>query len=299
MAGSFSDSSAQRSEQGSEQRSEQRSEQQAEQGADGRHSCEASRDVSHETGSVSIIIPMLNEATVLARTLRNVGALCPAPQEVILVDGGSGDETMAIANRACSTALKAIPTQVLTTATCGRGIQMNRGAKAATGEVLCFLHADTLVPDDLLSVIEATLGDRRCVGGGFVSLMAGQTHIRWGVTLHNVLKTYYAPLLFRPHQFFRGLRILFGDQAIFCRRRPFWICGGFDESLPLMEDADLCCRLYRQGKLRLVNRTVQVSDRRVAKLGTIKANWLYFSIGFLWGLGVSAAYLKQFYDDIR
>ncbi len=242
---------------------------------------------------------MLNEATVLERTLGLVGALCPPPHEVILVDGGSGDETMAIATKSCSTTLATIPTQLLHTTSPGRGIQMNQGAKAATGDVLCFLHADTLVPDDLLAVIEETLGDRHCVGGGFISLMAGKTNVRWGITLHNVLKTYYAPLLFRPHQFFQGLRIMFGDQAMFCRRHAFWVCGGFDESLPLMEDADLCRRLYRQGRLRLVNRTVQVSDRRVAKLGVLKANWIYFYIGFLWGLGVSAQYLKKFYDDIR
>lgn len=256
-------------------------------------------DSIRESLPISIVIPTLNEATVLARTLCRVSTLCPSPQEIILVDGGSRDDTVAIAKAACSTTLAAIPTQILVAEKRGRGIQMNRGAKAATGEVICFLHADTLVPDDLLSVIHATLGDRHCVGGGFISLMAGRTHIRWGITIHNVLKTYYAPLLFRPHLFFRGLRILFGDQAMFCRRQAFWDCGGFDESLPLMEDADLCRRLYRQGRLKLVNRTVQVSDRRVAKLGVLKANWIYFYIGFLWGLGVSARYLKQFYDDIR
>lgn len=256
-------------------------------------------EVEDNSVSVSIVIPMLNEAALLARTLRHIGALCPAPLEVILVDGGSDDGSVAIAQTACTTSLAHIPTHILTTATCGRGLQMNCGAKAASGEVLCFLHADTLVPDDLMALIMATLGDRHCVGGGFISLMAGQTQICWGVTLHNVLKTYYAPLLFRPHLFFRGLRVFFGDQAMFCRQQAFWGCGGFDESLPLMEDADLCRRLYRWGRLRLVNRTVQVSDRRVAKLGILKANWIYFYIGFLWGLGVSARYLKQFYDDIR
>lgn len=256
-------------------------------------------DANREAIAISIVIPMLNEATVLARTLRCVSMLRPLPQEVILVDGGSDDDTVAIAKEVCSTALASISTQILSTTTRGRGIQMNQGAKAASGDVICFLHADTLVPDDLISVIEATLGDRHCVGGGFVSLMTGKTSIRWGITIHNVLKTYYAPLLFRPHQFFRGLRILFGDQAMFCRRRAFWDCGGFDESLPLMEDADLCRRLYIHGRLRLVNRAVQVSDRRVAKLGVFKANWIYFYIGFLWGLGVSARVLKKSYDDIR
>jgi hypothetical protein len=90
---------------------------------------------------------------------------------------------------------------------------MNRGAEVATGEILCFLHADTLVPDDLVTVIEKTLADPTVACGGFISLMAGRDSTRWGVTLHNYLKTYYAPLLFRPHLFFRGLRLLFGDQV--------------------------------------------------------------------------------------
>jgi GT2 family glycosyltransferase len=86
---------------------------------------------------------------------------------------------------------------------------------------------------------------------------------------------------------------------MFCRRNDFWDCGGFDRELPIMEDADLCLRLFRLGKIRLVNRVVQSSDRRVAKLGVLKANAIYFYIGYLWGIGVSANYLKKFYQDIR
>ena len=240
---------------------------------------------------VSIIIPTLNESGFLQRTLNNLTLLNPPPKEIIVVDGGSKDNTCKIAREAGVT--------LLVSRLAGRSIQMNLGAKAATGELLCFLHADTIVPDDLITIIDKTLADPTIAGGGFISLMGGQERTRWGFSLHNYLKTYYGPLIFRPHLFFKGLRILFGDQAMFCRRSDFWDCGGFDPELPIMEDADLCLKLFDYGRIYMVNRIVQSSDRRVAKLGWFKANLVYFYVGFLWAFGVDATYLKQFYEDIR
>lgn len=240
---------------------------------------------------ISIIIPTLNEASCLGRTLRHLIVLDPPAWEVLVVDGGSEDETVAIAQEA--------GVRVLSSQECGRAAQMNRGAEAATGEVLCFLHADTLVPNDVVAVIERTLADKTVAGGGFISLMAGPQTTRWGVSLHNYLKTYYAPLLFRPHLFFKGLRLLFGDQVMFCRRADFWECGGFDSALPILEEGDLCLKLVQRGRIRQVNRIVQSSDRRVAHWGALKATGIYLYIGLLWGFGVSTTYLKQFYDDVR
>lgn len=240
---------------------------------------------------VSIIIPTLNEARTLGRTLRCLSILEPPAWEILVVDGGSQDQTVAIAQAA------AIP--MIVAEKTGRSVQMNQGAATATGDILCFLHADTLVPDDLVSVIDHTLANPAIAAGGFVSLMTGESTTRWGVSLHNFLKTYYAPLLFRPYLFFKGLRLLFGDQVMFCRRQDFLHCGGFDPALTIMEEADLCLKLVRYGRICQVNRTVQSSDRRVAKWGTLKATAIYFYIGFLWGLGVSATYLKRFYEEIR
>jgi len=241
---------------------------------------------------VSIIIPTLNEAAVLGRTLRCLSVLDPPAWEILVVDGGSQDETVAIAQTTSTT--------VIHSDQAGRSIQMNRGAEIATGDILCFLHADTLVPDDAIAVIIKTLANPAIACGGFISLMAGTETTRWGVSLHNYLKTYYAPLLFRPYLFFfKGLRLLFGDQVMFCRRGDFWACGGFDPALPIMEEADLCLKLLPYGRIRQVNRVVQSSDRRVAKWGTFKATAIYLYIGFLWGIGASAATLKRFYEDIR
>src|SRR4028119_281060 len=240
---------------------------------------------------VSIVIPTLNEAECLGRTLRQLSILNPPAWEVLVVDGGSEDETVTIAHKA--------QVRVIDSQGRGRSVQMNQGAEAATGEILCFLHADTSVPDDLVAVIEQTLADKTVAGGGFISLMAGSVTTRWGVSLHNYLKTYYAPLIFRPHLFIKGLRLLFGDQVMFCRRHDFWQVGGFDSAIPILEEADLCLKLVQLGRIRQVNRIVQSSDRRVARWGSLKATAIYLYIGFLWGLGVPATYLKEFYEDIR
>lgn len=240
---------------------------------------------------ISIIIPALNEAITLRRTLRHVKALDPPAWEVLVVDGGSSDHTTQIAAQA--------GVAVLQSEGAGRAIQMNHGARQATGDLLCFLHADTLIPDDLISVAGRTLADSSIACAGFIALMGGGTTTRWDISALNVLKTYLAPLLFRPHLFFRGLRLLFGDQVMICRREDFWICGGFDSSLPIMEDGDLCLRLLSRGRIKLINRVVESSDRRVQKWGAWKAICTYLSIGILWGIGVPPNRLKRFYEDIR
>ena len=247
----------------------------------------------------SIIIPALNEARGIERTLRHLALLEPPPREIWVVDGGSQDGTVAACERIARRWFAQVPLRAIASPERGRAAQMNCGARAASGDRLCFLHADTLMPDDGVALIERTLERPAIVGGGFLSLMAGSERTCWGLVAHNALKTYYGPLLLRPHRLGRGLRLLFGDQVLFCRRQAFWACGGFDARLPLMEEADLCLRLHHWGRLVQLNRVVQASDRRVARWGALRAHATYLALGVGWGLGVPAHRLKRFYPEVR
>jgi len=238
---------------------------------------------------VALVIPMLNEAAALPRVLRCLGALHPAPAEIIAVDGGSTDASAAIAAAGGVRVIHAPR---------GRGAQINAGVAAASAPLICVLHADTILPDDAMTVIEAAMADPRLALASFLPLLCGPDRVRWGTSLHNWAKTYYGPLLFRPHLFVRGLRLLFGDHAMFFRRADFLAAGGCDTRLPIMEDADLCLRLHRFGRIRLVNRVVMTSDRRVAAWGPLRANLIYLRVSVSWAVGLRRA-LDRHYPDVR
>jgi GT2 family glycosyltransferase len=241
--------------------------------------------------NVAIVIPMLNEAAVIPRLLRLLAVLAPAPAEIIAVDGGSLDETVALVRD--SGFVRAVVHPVR-----GRAAAINRGVEEACSPLVCVLHADTILPDDAVAVIRRTLANPGTALAGFTSLIAGPETVRWGTTFHNWIKTWYAPLIFRPHLFLRGGRLLFGDQAMFFRRADFLAVGGCDETLTVMEDADLCLRLFQRGRIRLVNRVVMTSDRRVAAWGGFKANLIYLYIGIRWGLGLRR-HIERHYPHIR
>ena len=237
---------------------------------------------------VSIVIPMLDEAAALPRLIRVLGALHPVPAEIVAVDGGSTDNSVAIARAAGWRVIVTTP---------GRGLQVNTGVEAAAGPLVCVLHADTLPPDDLVAVMNRVMANPGTALAGFIPLIAGE-RTRWGTSFHNWIKTWYAPLLVRPHLFFRGVRLLFGDHAMFFRRADFLAVGGCDPGLPVMEEADLCITLARLGRVRLVNRVVHTSDRRIAAWGPIKANWIYFKVGMLWAFGARSRIGAQ-YPHVR
>ena len=238
---------------------------------------------------VAIVIPMLNEAAALPRLLRSLRALHPPPDEVIAADGGSTDGSVALAEAGGLRVVLGPP---------GRGAQVNAGVAAATAPIVCVLHADTLLPDDGIEVIRATMADPGLALASFLPLLCGPSTVRWGTSLHNWAKTWYGPALFRPHLFLRGARLLFGDHAMFFRRADFLAAGGCDTSLAIMEDADLCIRLHRFGRTRMVNRVVITSDRRVAAWGPVRANWIYLNVSVRWALGARKGLTEQ-YPDVR
>ncbi|MFN2101059.1 glycosyltransferase [Altererythrobacter sp. MF3-039] len=240
--------------------------------------------------SVAIVIPALNEETALPALIENIATLDPAPNEVILVDGGSDDQTGKLARAAGWTVLQSPQP--------GRGPQVNHGVQSTSGDLVCVLHADTHLPADALSVIAKTLADDATALASFTPRFVGPKGTRWPTTAHNWLKTWYAPLLFRPQLYFRGVRLLFGDHAMFFRRRHFIQLGGCDERLAIMEDADLCIKFASLGKIRLVPRFAETSDRRIAKTGRLKSYWTYLNILFLWARGARER-LGEHYPQVR
>jgi rSAM/selenodomain-associated transferase 2 len=239
---------------------------------------------------IAIVIPMLDEAPALPRLARCLASLDPPPAEILLVDGGSGDESVAVA--------KSLGLKVITSGK-GRARQSNAGVAATSAPLVMILHADTWLPDDAMAVVAATMADPKINLAGFTAILAGPEKTRWVTSFHNWIKTWYAPALFRPHLFLRGGRLLFGDHAMFFRRADFLAVGGFDEAMAVMEEAELCVRMARLGRTRLVNRIVLTSDRRVAKWGEWKANWIYLKVGFRWGMGIKPKALGHLYPDVR
>lgn len=238
---------------------------------------------------VSLVIPTLNEEKALPALVEALAALDPPPAEVLLVDGGSEDRTCRIATEAGWRVMASER---------GRAVQINAGVAAANGPLVCVVHADTMPPADMIAVIQDTLADRRVALAGFTPLICGPEKTRWGTSFHNWIKTWYAPLLMRPHLFVRGVRLLFGDHAMFFRRNDFLAVGGCDPGTPVMEEADLCIRLAKLGRVRLVPRIVRTSDRRIAAWGPLRANWIYFKVGMMWAFGARKR-LDRHYPDIR
>jgi glycosyltransferase involved in cell wall biosynthesis len=242
------------------------------------------------TDAVAIVIPTLDEATTLPRLARLLAALDPPPDEVLVIDGGSSDGTVAIARELGFTVIEH-PEQ-------GRSRQINRGVDAVASPIVCVLHADTQPPDDMIAVIRRTMADPNIALAGFTPLLSGPDKVRWVTSFHNWIKTWYAPLLLRPHLFFKGVRLLFGDHAMFFRRADFLAAGGCDPGMSVMEEADLCVKLARYGRVKLVNRVILTSDRRVAAWGEWKANWIYFTVGIRWAMGLHKR-LGERYPHIR
>ena len=239
---------------------------------------------------VSIIIPMRNEAAALPELITNLSALSPQPYEIICVDGESCDDSITLTKRA---GLRTISSPKI-----GRSCQINFGVNAAKGDLICVLHADTKLPKDAVTIIEHTMADKRISLASFLPRIAGDNGTHWGTSFHNWIKTWYTPLLFRPHLFIRGLRLLFGDHAMFFRRNDFLNVGGMDERVSIMEEADLCIAMARIGRIKMVRRWVWTSDRRIAKWGAIKANLIYFKVGIMWAFGARER-LSKHYPDIR
>jgi rSAM/selenodomain-associated transferase 2 len=241
---------------------------------------------------VSIVIPTLNEERILPILFNNLDQLNPVPFEIIFVDGPSKDETACMIKKKGYKLIRSVGK--------GRSLQMNEGAYQAKGDLIVFLHADTQVPKELVKIVSNTLQNKKIKLAGFTSIMKGDGKVRKFITIQNKLKTFLGAFIYHPIRCLCfGFRLLFGDQVMFCRKSDFIKIGGFNQDLPIMEDADLCLRINKLGIIKQINEKVYSSDRRVASLGLLQAYMRYLKIYIFWRLGASPVWLKAQYEDIR
>lgn len=223
---------------------------------------------------ISVIIPTLNEEQNIAELIERLLVL-PERPEIIVADGGSADGTLAAA-QGHAHCISCPP---------GRAIQMNAGAKAATGDVLLFLHADCRLATGALQQINKALADRAVVGGCFRLTIDSASFILKLVALSSNLRAKYGSLVF-------------GDQGIFVRRQVFEEVGGFPE-IALMEDWEFSRAMGKKGQLTVLNTPIYTSPRRWEKHGIWRTVWLMHKLKLLYLLGRSPAELKELYRDNR
>jgi rSAM/selenodomain-associated transferase 2 len=224
--------------------------------------------------SLSVIVPTLNEERAITETLRRARAA--GVREIIVVDGGSVDGTRALAHELADLVLSAPR---------GRAAQMNAGAARASGDILLFLHADTLVPDGFAQAIGVACREPGVIGGRFdVTLTSSSPLLRLTGELMNWRS--------------RLSRIATGDQGIFVRRDVFEQLGGYAD-IPLMEDIDLSRRMKRAGRIACLHQRVTASARRWQTQGVVRTILLMWSFRALYFFGVSPSRLRRLYDDAR
>jgi rSAM/selenodomain-associated transferase 2 len=223
---------------------------------------------------LSVIIPALDEAERIGAAVAS--ARDPLVGEVIVVDGGSRDETAATARAAGARVLEAPR---------GRARQMNAGAARAAGDVLLFLHADTTLPVGFATAVRTALADPSVVGGRFdVRLEPSSPFLALTAALINLRS--------------RWSGIATGDQALFVRRDVFVALGGFPD-VPLMEDVAFSRALKRRGRVAALRARVTTSSRRWLHHGPLRTVLLMWWLRFLYWCGVSPAELKRRYADTR
>jgi len=222
-----------------------------------------------EVEKISIIIPVLNEANTIRAVL--AGLLDARSVEVIVVDGGSRDETVAIA--------QSLGVKVITAAS--RASQMNAGSAVATGEILLFLHADTYLPTEFETLVRQALQNAGTVAGAFELRIDAQLR---GLRLVERMVNMRSRFLSMPY----------GDQAIFLKATVFHEIGGFPD-LPIMEDFELMRRLRRIGRITIVPAPVLTSGRRWQKLGVVKTTLINQLIIAGYFLGIPPTQLVRLY----
>jgi len=219
---------------------------------------------------LSVVVPALNEAEQVAGSVES--AACGLRTEVVVVDGYSSDATPEIARRAGAKFVQCEP---------GRARQMNAGARAANGDTLLFLHADTRLPAAFEGCVRRLLNGQNCLAGAFrFSIGSFSPAARFIERTVNMRA--------------RRLQLPFGDQALFLRRPTFEQMGGFPD-IPIMEDYEFARRLRTRGHIAVARAPVHTSPRRWHKQGIWKTTLVNKGIVAGYHAGVSPATLAAWY----
>ena len=222
---------------------------------------------------ISIIIPVLNEAKILEKTLSQLQSEL-GHHELIIVDGGSTDGSVHIAEKYG---------KVVTCAR-GRAKQLNAGAAAASGDILIFLHADIWLESGALAAVETALSSGY-VGGGFRQKIDGKNILYRAIEIAGNIRG-------------NCLKVFYGDSGIFLTRADFEKIGGFPE-IPILEEMEFSRNMRKLGKTTLVIPHIHISARRWETKGIVRTtvnNWL---ITLLYFLKFSPEQLAKLYRHIR
>ena len=226
------------------------------------------------SGSISLIIPALNEEGQIAETLRAAGE--NRAGEIIVVDGGSRDETCSIAREFGCKVITSPP---------GRGVQMNAGAAIAGGDILLFLHADTKLPEEWDRFVKEAFEEGDVAGSAFRFSIEAASLPLYLITFAVNLRT---ALFSLPY----------GDQAIAVRKEIFSRLGGYPP-LSIMEDVAMVRGMGRLGRLKIIKTPVKTSPRRWNKEGWFKVSLRNQALLFSYLAGVSPERLARFYRAVR
>jgi rSAM/selenodomain-associated transferase 2 len=220
-----------------------------------------------------VIVPTLNEEACIGKTLRQLRQL--GSSQIIVVDGGSGDDTC---EQACDADL-------LLHSPRGRAVQMNLGAEHATGDVLLFLHADCSLEEGALEEAEQCLAGRGVAAGCFT--MRVQAKGFWYRCIDRCATARV-----------RLCGLIYGDQGLFIRRDLFDELGGFPH-LGLMEDLYFSRQVCRLGRLVVASRRIWVSPRRWQRTGLAQQTLRNWALTVLAASGIAPDRLAKFYPPVR
>ena len=228
--------------------------------------------VAERPARISIVVPVLNEAERIAETLKKLAPARQRGHEVLVVDGGSSDDTLACAEPYCDR---------IVTSSAGRARQMNHGAKLASGDILWFLHADTHLPADADILLCKLFAKEPNSWGRFDVQLSGT-----GVLLRMVA--------FMMNWRSRWSGIATGDQGIFVPRPLFEQLGGFAD-IPLMEDIEFSKRLKRISRPVCLHERLTTSSRRWESRGVMHTILLMWRLRLFYALGASPDRLARLY----